>query len=54
MLNSHDIEIHEGRVQKKIWDVDDTYLTVEVQLNVACFEDGFKQGDKVKVVVIKC
>ncbi len=54
MLESHDIETHEETVQEKTWDFDDTYLTVEVQLNVCCWEDGFKKGDKVRVVVTKC
>ena len=54
MLESHNIEIHEERVKRKVWDIDDDYLTVETQLSVACWEDGIKEGDRVKVIVIKC
>lgn len=38
-----------GLVQEKIWDINDTYLTVEVQVDGG----GFKSGDRVKVTVEK-
>jgi len=36
-------------VQRKVWDVDDDYLIIEVQVD----ESEFKKGDKVKVVIEK-
>lgn len=41
-------EIHETFVQKKIWDVGDTYIVAEVQVS-----SDFKEGDKVRVIVEK-
>lgn len=39
------IETIETRVQSKMWDIDDEYLIVEVQVS------NFKRGDKIKVTV---
>lgn len=39
------IETIETRVQSKMWDIDDEYLIVEVQVS------NFKRGDKVTVTV---
>ena len=36
-------------VQKRIWDRDDTYLVIEVQVD----ELEFKKGDEVKVTIDK-
>ena len=36
-------------VQKRIWDRDDTYLVIEVQVD----ELEFKKGDEVKVTIEK-
>ena len=41
------IETIETHVQSKMWDIDDEYLIVEVQVS------NFKRGDKVRVVVEK-
>ena len=40
-------EIIESYVKNNVWDIDDEYLTVEVQV------DNFKRGDKVRVVIEK-
>ena len=38
-------ETIETRVQSKMWDIDDEYLIVEVQVS------NFRRGDKVRVVI---
>lgn len=38
-------EVIETRVQRKVWDVDDEYFVVEVQVS------NFKRGEKVRVTV---
>jgi len=42
-------EIKEGIVQMKVWGPDDTYLTVEVQVD----SSHFKDGERVKVTIEK-
>jgi hypothetical protein len=42
-------EIKEGIVQEKVWGPNDTYLTVEVQVD----SSRFKDGEKVKVTIEK-
>lgn len=42
-------EIKEGMVQEKVWGPDDTYLTVEVQVDSM----NFKDGEKVRVTIEK-
>lgn len=36
-------------VVEKIWDIDDTYLVVEVQVD----DNKFKKGDNVQVIITK-
>ena len=53
-MNDHTVEVHDATVEEMVWEYpDDTYLIVKVQVGGACYDDGFKKDDKVKVVVIK-
>jgi hypothetical protein len=42
-------QITEGVVEERVWDHDDTYLVVEVQVD----EAAFRKGDKVKITIQK-